>query len=41
MALVASGDSEALAQLCVEHIWPSKKQYLGEIEALAAPGQAA
>lgn len=34
-------DSEALAQLCVEHILPSKIQYLGEMEALSVPGEAA
>ena len=39
--MLRGSDNEALAELCVQHIWPSKNQYLGEMEALAAPGRAA
>jgi DNA-binding GntR family transcriptional regulator len=39
--MLKGGDSQALAQLCVEHVWPSKTEYLTEIGAIAPPGRAA
>jgi len=35
--LLRDQDNWALAQLCVEHVWPSKHDYLQRTQAVAAP----